>query len=186
MSIRKLTKKQILKRSINTNEYIRAKELRVIGEDGAQLGVLTREVALQKARELGVDLIEVAAKAVPPVARLIDFNKYLYLLSKKSKDENKGKTDIKELKIGLFMAENDISRIANRASQFIKSGNQVKISLWLKGRELGKIDIARKIIDSFVTKIVSAKIVSGPTLQGKVFRLVISLDKSKNDKKRES
>lgn len=180
--IRKLSKKQLLKRSILTNQWIRAPQMRVVGEEGELLGVMSREDALKAAQERGVDLIEIAPKAEPPVAKIIDFNKYLYLLSKRDKGEKKGKSENKEIKIGLFMAENDVNRLAKRAGEFLKDGHQVKISLWLKGREMGKQDLARKLMKDFASKIEQAKPTGEPVLQGKVMRQVLSYDKSKNEK----
>lgn len=154
--------------------------LRVLSEEGEQIGVLTKEEALQKARELGMDLVLVTDKANPPIARIINFNKYLYLLAKKDKGEKKGKTDIKELKIGLFMGEHDAERIKSRAEEFIKDGHQVKINMWLKGRELGKVHEARAHFMLFLGKIEKAKVMAEPSLQGKVLRAVISFDKTKH------
>lgn len=157
--------------------------MRVLDDEGNMLGVLSRSEALAKAREYGVDLVLIAPAAKPPVAKVIDFNKYLYQLAKKEKGAHTGKTEIKEIKIGLFIAENDMLRLAKRAGEFMKEGHQVRISLWLKGRELGKKDQARVMLLSFVNRVERAKIVSEPTLQGKVLRTVISLDKATHEKK---
>ena len=185
MGQRQPSKKLLLKRSITTNDYIRADKLRVLDDQNSFIGILSRNEALQKAREVGLDLVEIAPKAVPPVAKIINFNKYLYQLAKRDKSgDKKGKTETKELKIGLFMAENDLLRFASRASEFLKAGNQVRISLWLKGREIMKKDLAIEVIKRFTERVEKAKITSGPMLQGKVMRLVITLDKSKHEEKK--
>ena len=160
--------------------YIREETLRVLDEENNLLGVFSREKALEKAKEADMDLVLIAQKAVPPVAKIIEFNKYLYQVSKRSKGDHKGKTETKELKIGLFMASHDLLRLKNKASDFLKDGNQVRISLWLKGRELGKKDQAKVFLYSFLNGIKSSKIVSEPSMHGKVLRAVISIDKSKN------
>jgi translation initiation factor IF-3 len=175
------SKKQILKWNISVNERIRTPELRVLDEEGEFVGLLTRNEALAKAKEYGLDLVEVAPKAKPPVAKIIDFNKHLYQLAKKSKNDKKGKTETKEVKVGLFMAEHDVDRMAQRAQKFILEGNQVRISLWLKGRELGKKEDARKFINNFVGKIKDVKVSSEPLMHGKVMRVVISYEKQKNE-----
>lgn len=178
---RRVSKKQLLKQSVPINQYIRENELRVLTEDNQVLGILSSAQALAKAQEMGHDLVLIAPKAVPPVAKIIDFNKYLYQLAKRSKGEKKGKTETKELKLGLFMAEHDLLRQQKKASDFLKEGNQVRISLWLKGRELGKKDQAKAFLYLFLNGIKSSKIVSEPVMHGKVLRAVISVDKGNNN-----
>ena len=156
-------------------------EFRVLDDEGNMLGVLTKEQALAKAKESQLDLVLLAASAKPPVLKIIDFNKHLYQLAKKSKNEKKGKTDTKELKIGLFMAEHDVERIKTKASQFLKAGNQVRLSLWLKGRELGKKDQAKAFLINFVNTIENSKMSAEPLMHGKVLRVIISYDKKKNE-----
>ncbi len=169
----------LLKRSININDRVRGDQLRVLDDEGNMLGVLTRLDALDRARIAGKDLVEVAAAAVPPVAKIIDFNKYLYELAKKEKGTKKSSTETKEVKISLFIAENDMNRLAARASEFLREGHQVRVSLWLKGRELGKKEQARASLISFINKIERAKPMNEIALQGKVLRVVVSLDKTK-------
>jgi translation initiation factor IF-3 len=177
---RSISKKQLLKRSIPINLYIKDESLRVLDDENELLGVMGRNEALEIAKREEKDLVLIAPKAVPPVAKVIEFNKYLYLVAKKSKGEKKGKTDTKELKIGLFMAQNDLDRLKGRAAEFLNKGNQVRISLWLKGRELGKKDQAKAFLISFIQGIKSSKIVSEIAMHGKVLRTVISVDKSRN------
>lgn|GEM_PF-458821 len=177
---RSISKKQLLKRSIPINLYIKDESLRVLDDENELLGVMDRNAALEIAKQQGKDLVLIAPKAIPPVAKVIEFNKYLYLVAKKSKGEKKGKTETKELKIGLYMAENDLARLKKRTSQFLEKGNQVRISLWLKGRELGKKDQAKAFLISFIQGIKSSKIVSEIAMHGKVLRTIISVDKSKN------
>lgn len=174
---RSISKKQLLKQSVPINEEIREPQLRVLTDENEVLGILELNQALIKARELGHDLVLIAPKAVPPVAKIIDFNKYLYQLAKRSKGEKKGKTETKELKLGLFMASHDLLRLQSKASEFLKEGNQVRISLWLKGRELGKKDQAKAFLYLFLKGIKSSKIVTEPVMHGKVLRAVISNDK---------
>lgn len=158
----------------------------MLDDENNFIGVMSRNEALQKARDVGLDLVEIAPRAVPPVAKVINFNKYLYQLAKRDKSgDKKGKTETKELKIGLFMAENDLLRFASRAGEFLKEGNQVRISLWLKGREIIKKDLAMEVIKHFTEKVEKAKITSGPLLQGKVMRAVITLDKTKHEEKKD-
>ncbi|PJE63240.1 translation initiation factor IF-3 [Candidatus Roizmanbacteria bacterium CG10_big_fil_rev_8_21_14_0_10_39_6] len=160
--------------------------MRILSADNVQIGVLTRLEALALAKEKGVDLVEVAPKAMPPVAKLIEFNKYLYQLAKKEKSELKGRTEVKEVKIGLFMAENDLGRMVKRVQDFLKKNQQVKVSLWLKGRQLDKKQEARVLMNGFIERVSFAKIVSEPVMQGKVMRAVITFDKDKKNEKAQS
>jgi len=177
----RISKKQLLKRSVFINESIREEKLRVLNEDNQVLGIFDRNQALLKAKELGHDLVLIAPKAKPPVAKIIDFNKYLYQLAKRSKGEKKGKTETKELKLGLFMAQHDLLRLQNKAAEFLKGGDQVRVSLWLKGRELGKKDQAKAFLYFFLNGIKSSKIVTEPVMHGKVLRAVISIDKKRGN-----
>jgi translation initiation factor IF-3 len=179
---RRISKKQSLRFSVPINQYIKDQNLRVLDEENNVLGVIPKNEALLKAKEANKDLVLIAPKATPAVAKIIDFNKYLYQLAKKSKGEKKGKTETKELKIGLFMAEHDLERQKERAAKFLKSGHQVRLSLWLKGRELGKKDQARAFLFHFLSGIKSSKIVTQPSMHGKVLRAVISIDKTVNAK----
>ena len=119
------------------NNQIRATELRVIDANGENLGVLTKEVALSKAREAGLDLIEISPNAVPPVAKIMDYGKFQYIESKKVK-EAKSKahtTETKGIQIKVGTGEHDLSLKAKKISEWLKEGNRVKIELYLRGRE---------------------------------------------------
>jgi translation initiation factor IF-3 len=121
---------------VSINNNIRAPKLRVIGSQGENLGVLTKEDALAQAKALGLDLIEVSPQADPPVARIADYGKYTYEMSKKLK-EVKAKahiTETKNIQISVSIGENDIMRLAKQAAEWIKEGHRVKIELQLKGR----------------------------------------------------
>ena len=118
---RKPSKKVLLKRKIIINHRINGDEFRVLDEEGEVVGILSREQAFAKARESDLDLVEIAPHAKPPVVKLISFNKYLYQLAKKSRLEKKGKTETKEIKIGLFMADHDIERLRKKAAEFLNS-----------------------------------------------------------------
>lgn len=121
---------------VNINNNIRSPKLRVIGPAGENLGVLTKDEALQKAKLSGLDLIEVSTHSDPPVARIADYGKYTYETSKKLK-EVKAKahtTETKNIQISVSISENDIMIKAKQAAGWIKEGHRVKIELQLKGR----------------------------------------------------
>jgi translation initiation factor IF-3 len=121
---------------VNINNNIRSLKLRVIGHKGENLGVITKEEALDRAKKAGLDLIEVSPQADPPVARIADYGKYTYETSKKLK-EVKAKahvTETKTVQLSVAISENDLMIKAKKAAEWIKEGHRVKIDLQLKGR----------------------------------------------------
>lgn len=125
------------KETVRINKQIRAKELRVIGDDGENFGVISLEEALDKAEEAGEDLIEISPNAKPPVAKIMNYGKFLYDQKKKQKAA-KAKTrtvEVKSVQIKLATGEHDLSLKAKRASKWLSEGNRVKLELYLRGRE---------------------------------------------------
>lgn len=119
-----------------TNHAIRVKEVRVIGPEGENFGVLTLEEALKKAAEFDLDLIEISPNAVPPVTKIADLGKYLYAEAKKEKEGKKKahSVEVKSVQIKLGTGENDLSLKAKKASEWLSEGNRVQIALFLPGR----------------------------------------------------
>jgi translation initiation factor IF-3 len=125
-----------LKEIVRINQNIRAKELRVVGADGANLGVLSTKDAIVKAEEVGLDLIEISPNAIPPVAKIMDYGKFQYELKKKQR-EIKAKshsTETKSTQVKIGTGENDLNLKARRVSGWLKEGHRVKIDLFLWGR----------------------------------------------------
>lgn len=125
------------------NNKIRANELRVIGKEGENLGVIPTREALNKAREAGLDLVVIAEKANPPVAKILDFNKYLYEENKKasaSKAKSK-KSELKEFKFGPNIGDGDLKIRIKRSREFLEDGNRVRITVQLRGRERAFPDV---------------------------------------------
>ena len=117
------------------NQRITARELRVIGPQGENLGVLTLEGALKKAEEFGLDLIEISPNANPPVAKIADLGKYLYEENKKSKLSKKSHSvEIKTIQVKLATGDHDLTLKAKKASEWLSEGNRVKVDLFLPGR----------------------------------------------------
>ena len=126
----------ILKERTRINQSIRAPELRVIGADGANLGVLGRDEALERAKTAGLDLIEISPHATPPVAKIMDFGKFQYLEQKRAR-EVKAKsrvTETKGVQVKIGTGEHDLALKAKRAAQWLAEGHRVKIDLFLWGR----------------------------------------------------
>jgi len=120
------------------NENIRARELRVVGEDGEQLGILPRDEALEIAEDRGLDLVLVSPLARPPVAKIMDYGKHKYQMEKKKKEARKNQKtiDVKEVKFSCKIAENDIAYKVKHAREFLKAGKHVKLRVFLRGREM--------------------------------------------------
>lgn len=158
------------KQKANINEAIRASEVRVISDDLGNLGVMKTREAVAKAKELGLDLIEISPDAVPPVCKIMDYGKYQYSQSKKQK-EIKEKTkaasasgEVKNIQIKVGTGDGDIAIKAKKASEWLAAGNRVKVELFLKGRTkymektflqerleriLKFIDIPHRVVDGF-------------------------------------
>ena len=120
------------------NEQIRDKEIRLIGEDGEQLGIMSTREAMKLAAEAELDLVKIAPTAKPPVCKIIDYGKYKYELTRKEKEaKKKQKTvDVKEVRLSPNIDTNDLNTKVNNAKKFIQKGNKVKVTLRFRGREM--------------------------------------------------
>lgn len=162
------------------NERIAASTLRVIGDDGKQIGVLGKFEALQKARELGLDLVEVAPMAKPPVAKIIDFNKFLYQEAKKRQEEKKKsrKSETKEIRLGPFMDDHDLQVMINRAREFIQNGDKVRIVVKFRGRQIVHPEFGQETLKKVTSAIADvSKIERDPHFEGKQLLALIVPDK---------
>ncbi|MEX1026773.1 MAG: translation initiation factor IF-3, partial [Candidatus Paceibacterota bacterium] len=121
---------------IRTNEQIRVRELRVIGPEGENVGTISSAEALAKAKEAGLDLIEISPNATPPVAKIMDFGKYLYDQKKKLKQQKASTqtVEVKNIQVKPATGEHDLEMKAKQASKWLKEGNRVKVELFLRGR----------------------------------------------------
>ena len=137
------------------NEQIREKEIRVIGENGDQLGIMSAAEAQKIADEAGLDLIMIAPTAKPPVCRIVDYGKYRYEQMRKQKDaKKKQKTmEVKEIRLSPNIDENDLNTKANQARKFIEKGDKVKVSLKFRGREMAHVQTGREILENFCEKL---------------------------------
>ena len=133
------------------NEAIKAPELRVVTEDGEQLGIMSREAAMQKAFEAEADLILIAPQAKPPVARIQDYSKYKYDMVKREREaKKKQKTvEVKEIRLSPNIDTNDLNTKANNARKFLEKGNRVKVTLRFRGREMAHINATKGVLDEF-------------------------------------
>lgn len=143
------------KKFYRINQYIQAKEVRVVAEKGKQIGILPKEKALKQAQDKGLDLVEVAPKAKPPVCKIVNFKKFKFLESRKEQKERKKskKANLKEVQLSPFIAENDFNFRLNRAERFLKEGNKVKIAVVFKGRQITKKDFGYQLIERVLERL---------------------------------
>lgn len=159
------------------NEQIRDKEVRVIGEEGQQLGVMSPKDAMKLAREAEVDLVKVAPSAVPPVCRLVDYGKYKYELVRKEKEaKKKQKTiEIKEVRLSPNIDVNDLNTKSNAARKFIEKGNKVKVSLRFRGREMAHVDSSKHILEDFAEKLSDIAVIDkAPKMEGRSMMMFLT------------
>ncbi|MDD5922971.1 MAG: translation initiation factor IF-3 [Eubacteriales bacterium] len=133
------------------NEEIRAKELRIIAQDGQMVGIMSRREALALAEESNLDLVEISPNANPPVAKILDYSKYRYEIQKRQKEaKKKQKTiQVKEIRLSTFIEEHDIQTKAKTAIKFLTNGDKVKVSLRFRGRERDYVNKGREVMNSF-------------------------------------
>lgn len=136
-----------------TNRNITAPTVRLLDDEGKQIGVVSIEEARQKAFETGLDLVEVNGKAVPPVIKLISFAKFKYQESKKLKAEKKGMkgSDLKEIQMTPFIGQGDYETRLKRSQKFLSTGNKVKLSIKFQGRQMNHQEFGHNLIEKFKT-----------------------------------
>lgn len=164
------------------NERIRIREVRLIDEDGEQLGVVPTRDALEMARERGYDLVEVAPNAKPPVCRLMDYGKYRYEQSRKERESRKHQhtTDLKEIRVRPKIGTHDLLTKGRRAEKFLNEGDKVKITVMFRGREMAHPDIGRGLLDQLAETLQeSGAIEQHPKMEGRAMTMTLSPTKTK-------
>lgn len=159
------------------NEQIRDKEVRVIGEDGEQLGIMSSRDALKLAEEAGVDLVKIAPTAKPPVCRIVDYGKFKYEQTRKEKEaKKKQKTvEIKEIRLSPNIDTNDLNTKINAARKFIGKGDRVKITLRFRGREMAHMNTSKHILDDFAEALSDIAVVDkAPKVEGRSMTMFLA------------
>ena len=149
------------------NERIRDKEVRLIGQDGEQLGIMSARDAMKLAKEAELDLVKIAPTAKPPVCKIIDYGKYRYELARKEKEaKKKQKTiEIKEIRLSPNIDVNDLNTKISSARKFLTKGNKVKISLRFRGREMAHMQASRYILEDFAKSLEDVAVIDKPIKQ---------------------
>ena len=159
------------------NGQIRDKEVRVIAENGDQLGVMPVKEAMKLAQEAELDLVKIAPKAQPPVCKIIYYGKYRYELARKEKEaKKKQKTvEVKEVRISPNIDSNDLNTKVNNAKKFIAKGNKVKVTLRFRGREMAHMQQSKHILDDFAEMLAEVAVVEKPAkLEGRSMSMVLT------------
>ena len=159
------------------NGQIRDKEIRVIGENGDQLGIMSTKEAMKLAQEADLDLVKIAPKAQPPVCKIIDYGKYRYELARKEKEaKKKQKTvEVKEVRLSPNIEANDLNTKVNNAKKFITKGNKVKVTLRFRGREMAHMQQSKHILDDFAKMLEDVAVVEKPAkLEGRSMSMVLT------------
>ena len=159
------------------NGQIRDKEVRVIGENGDQLGIMPVREAMRLAQEAELDLVKIAPKAQPPVCKIIDYGKYRYELARKEKEaRRKQKTvEVKEVRLSPNIDTNDLNTKVNNARKFLTKGNKVKVTLRFRGREMAHVHQSRHILDDFAGLVADiATVEKAPKLEGRNMSMVLT------------
>ena len=159
------------------NEQIRDREIRLIGSNGEQLGIMSAREAMKLAEEAELDLVKIAPNAKPPVCKIIDYGKYRYELARKEKEaKKKQKTvEIKEIRLSPNIDTNDLNTKVNAAKKFLSKGNKVKITLRFRGREMAHIAQSKHILDDFAKEVEDMAVVEkAPKQEGRSISMVLA------------
>ena len=164
------------------NEEIRDKELRVIGEDGAQLGIMSAEQANALADEQGLDLVKISPNAVPPVCKIMDYSKFCFDQKKREKEAKKNQkvVEIKEIRMSPSIDTNDLNTKIKAAQKFLADGNRVKVSVRFRGREMAHTNLGEKLLMDFASSCAEvATMEKNPKLEGRFMAMFLTPKNSK-------
>ena len=168
------------------NSRIFASPLRVLDTEGKQIGVINKDEALKLAQEQELDLVEIAPTAKPPVAKLIDFNKFLYQQAKKKQEEKKKakSSETKEIRLGPFMSDNDLQVMIRRGREFLEDGDKIRLVVRFRGRQITRSEFGKSTIQKVVDALADiSKIDREPHFEGRQLVAMLSVDKGEKGKK---
>ena len=169
-------------RPLRINDRIRSAQVRVIGDDGAQLGIMTPMDAVKLARERGLDLVEVAPQNDPPVCRIMDFNKFRYDEQRREREARRKHhvTKLKEMKFKPRIEEHDYQVKLAMLKRFLMRGDQAKVTMVYRGREMAHTELGRRIVDRLVNDLsFISKVERTPHMEGRFMTLIIGPDRDK-------
>lgn len=152
------------------NEQIRDKEVRVIGTNGEQIGIMSSKEAYKLAMDAELDLVKIAPKAKPPVVKIVDYGKFRYEMARKEKEAKKKQKviDVKEVRLSPNIEANDLNTKANMARKFLEKGNRVKVTLRFRGREMAHMQSSKHVLDDFAALLEDIAVIEKPAkLEGR-------------------
>lgn len=167
--------------NVEVNEQIRDKEVRVIGEDGEQLGIMSAAEAQRLANEAELDLVKIAANANPPVVRIIDFSKFRYEQKRREKDQKKKQhvIEVKEVRLSPNIDTNDLNTKVSAAKKFLEKGNKIKVNLRFRGRELSRMQQSLPILEDIAQQLADVAQVDKPAkTEGRSLVMILSPKKN--------
>ncbi len=159
------------------NEQIRDKEIRLIGEDGEQLGIMSAKDAMKLAKDAELDLVKIAPTAKPPVCKIVNYGKYRYEFARKEKEAKKKQkiVDIKEVRLSPNIEKNDLNTKMNMAKKFLVKGDKVKVTLRFRGREMAHMNSSKHILDDFAEALTDVAMIEKPAkIEGKSIIMVLT------------
>ena len=159
------------------NEQIRDKEVRLIGEEGQQLGIMSAKDAQKLADEAGLDLVKIAPTAKPPVCKIVDYGKYRYELARKEKEAKKKQKviEIKEIRLSPNIDTNDLNTKITAAKKFLEKGDRVKVTLRFRGREMAHMNSSKHILDDFAEALKDVAVVEkAPKVEGRSMTMFLT------------
>ena len=159
------------------NEQIRDREVRLIGADGAQLGIMSSREAMRLAEEAGLDLVKIAPTAKPPVCKIVDYGKFKYEQVRKEKEARKKQRtiEIKEIRLSPNIDTNDLNTKINAARKFLTKGDRVKITLRFRGREMAHMNSSKHILDDFAQSLSDISVVEkAPKVEGRSMTMFLT------------
>ena len=160
------------------NEQIRDKEIRLIGESGEQLGIMSSREALKLAEEAGLDLVKIAPTAKPPGCKIVDYGKYRYELARKEKDAKRKQKviEVKEIRMSPNIDTNDLNTKVGAARKFLEKGNRVKVTLRFRGREMAHMSTSKHILDDFAQMLSDIAVVEKmPKVEGRSMSMFLTV-----------
>ncbi len=159
------------------NEQIRDKEIRLIGENGEQLGIMSAKDAMKLAREAELDLVKIAPTAKPPVCKIIDYGKYRYEMARREKEAKKKQKviEVKEVRLSPNIDTNDLNTKINSARKFLEKGNKVKVTLRFRGREMAHMQASKHILDDIAEELKDVATIEKPAkVEGRSISMVLA------------
>jgi translation initiation factor IF-3 len=165
---------------VQINGQIRDPQVRVIGQDGEQLGVMSSREALQRAQDAGVDLVKVSPMADPPVCKIIDFGKYRYEQARRKKEARRKQhiVDIKEVRMTPNIDTNDLNTKISAARKFLEKGDKVKVTIRFRGREMAHMNASRPTLENFAKQLEDIAVIEKqPKIEGRNMSIVLGQKK---------